>query len=135
LRSGNKAHFGIPIEPRAPFLDYRVVEFAFQLPLEYLIHNGWHKWILRNAMQDLLPDSVVWRRAKMGFPFPLVPWLKMSRPIALGLISDSTCPYLDVRAVQSNYGALTEKTPVLLWRLLSLGLWWRRVIENRPLAV
>jgi asparagine synthase (glutamine-hydrolysing) len=42
----------VPIEIRAPFLDYRVVEFAFGLPISYFIRDGWLKWILREAMKE-----------------------------------------------------------------------------------
>ncbi len=70
LRSGDKAHMAVPIESRSPFLDYRVVELAFTLPLSMLVREGWHKWVVRKAVEDLLPPEVVWRRRKQGFPFP-----------------------------------------------------------------
>ncbi len=44
------------------FLDQDVVEYALQIPSEYKIHNGLEKWILRNAVSDLLPESVALRR-------------------------------------------------------------------------
>lgn len=52
LRSGDKTLMGVPFEGRCPFLDYRVIELATQLPVTYLIRDGWHKWILRKAMED-----------------------------------------------------------------------------------
>ena len=70
LRVGNLASLAVPIEIRAPFLDHRVVEFVFQLPIDYLIRDGWLKWILRESMTDRLPSEIVWRSNKMGFPFP-----------------------------------------------------------------
>ena len=82
LRSGAKSIYGIPLESRAPFLDYRVVEFCTQLPPEYLIHNGWHKHVLRKAVEEYVPSGVIWRRNKMGFPFPYREWLVASKKIA-----------------------------------------------------
>lgn len=134
LRSANKANFGIPIEPRAPYLDYRVVDFAFSLPLEFLIRDGWHKWILRKAAGTLLPSDVLWRRRKMGFPFPLSSWLDVSKPWLLDTLADSSCPYLNREALRARYDVLAQRAPFALWRLISVGLWWRRIIERRSIA-
>lgn len=133
LRSGAKSDYGIPIESRAPFLDYRVVEFCTQLPPEYLIHNGWHKHVLRKAVEPYLPPEVVWRRNKMGFPFPYREWLFASKAIAEKNIADVDCPYISVRALLENYDRMVAVAPVTLWRLLSVLLWWRRVVEQRTI--
>lgn len=133
LRSGNKASFGIPIEPRSPFLDYRVVDFAFTLPPEYLIRNGWHKWILREATKDLLPNDIVWRRQKMGFPFPWQEWLLWSRGTVELNLRDMNCPYVERHALMKGYGQLAGKNPMLLWRVICLALWWRKMIEKKPI--
>jgi asparagine synthase (glutamine-hydrolysing) len=133
LRSGNKASFGIPIEPRSPFLDYRVVDFAFSLPPEYLIRNGWHKWILREATKDLLPDDIVWRQVKMGFPFPWREWLRQSKDTVAMNLKDIDCPYVINHRLMNVYDDLAEKNPPLLWRIICLSLWWRKIVEQRPL--
>jgi asparagine synthase (glutamine-hydrolysing) len=135
LRSANKANFAIPIEPRAPFLDYQLLDFAFTLPFEYLIRNGWHKWIVREAMSALLPASVLWRRRKMGFPFPLACWLIESKATVRAALAGSSCPYLDPAQLWQRYDAFAQSAPFALWRLISVGLWWRRVVEGRPLDV
>jgi asparagine synthetase B (glutamine-hydrolysing) len=134
LRSANKANFGIPIEPRAPFLDYRLLEFAFSLPPEYLIRKGWHKWILRIAMEQVLPPEVVWRRAKMGFPFPLEDWLLASRAQIAANLADADCPYIHFQGLMECYEASARDSPFALWRIVNLGLWWRRVIQGRPIV-
>jgi asparagine synthase (glutamine-hydrolysing) len=134
LRSGNKASFAVPIEPRAPFLDYRVVEFALSLPPQYLIHDGWHKWLLRKATEDLLPQEVVWRRRKMGFPFPHTAWLQFSKATVAALLADTQCPYVDAGALMKRYDALAVSQPLPLWRLVCLSLWWRRMVTNRSIG-
>lgn len=58
------------IESRMPFLDYRLAEFLSTVPACYKIHDGWTKYIARLALDGLLPDDVVWRRDKMGWPIP-----------------------------------------------------------------
>jgi asparagine synthase (glutamine-hydrolysing) len=64
------------VESRLPFLDYRVIEFLASIPVSYKVHNGWTKYISRFAMSNLLPDNIVWRKDKMGWPQPDEIWLK-----------------------------------------------------------
>ncbi len=133
LRSGSKSNYGIPIETRAPFLDYRVVEYCCQLPPEYLIHDGWHKFVLRKAVEQYLPDEVTWRRNKMGFPFPYREWLTASKAVFFKNSQGIDCPYIDNKTLFQYYDEFVQVAPVTLWRLISVVLWWRRVIEGREI--
>lgn len=63
------------IEARVPYLDYRIVEFALALPIEYKLHGNWTKWILRKSAERFLPKDVVWRRSKLGYTTPFAIWL------------------------------------------------------------
>lgn len=134
LRSGSKADFGTPIEARAPFLDPRIVDFCFRLPPEYLIRDGWHKWILRQAVKDLLPEAVLWRRKKMGFPFPIREWLMHSKNLVIANLAGVDCAYVAGGQLRDSYDDLAHGAPLLLWRLISLSLWWRKVIEGRQIC-
>jgi asparagine synthase (glutamine-hydrolysing) len=58
------------IELRVPFLDYRLVEFAANMPSHYKINKGYSKYILKKMMAGILPDKIIYRK-KMGFPTPL----------------------------------------------------------------
>lgn len=133
LRSGAKSGYGIPIESRAPFLDYRVVEYCTQLPPEYLIHKGWHKYVLRKAVEEYVPPEVVWRRNKMGFPFPYREWLLSSKAIVIKNITGVDCHFISISALLENYEAMVKTAPITLWRLISILLWWRRVVEQRAI--
>jgi asparagine synthase (glutamine-hydrolysing) len=62
------------IEVRPPYLDYRVVELAFSLPGSLKIRNGVTKFILREAVRDLLPPGILTRK-KEGFLLPINAWL------------------------------------------------------------
>ncbi len=70
LCSGDRGYMGVPVEQRMPFLDFKLIGYVYQLPVSYLIRDGWHKWILRKAMEVILPRNVIWRKNKLGFPFP-----------------------------------------------------------------
>src|SRR5208282_3838784 len=62
------------IESRVPFLDHPLVEFAARIPAEQQIKGLAGKFILKEAVADLLPRDVVYRK-KMGFPTPWAYWL------------------------------------------------------------
>jgi asparagine synthase (glutamine-hydrolysing) len=123
-RIDNQNSMGVPVELRCPFLDHRVVELGFRLPVEYFIQDGWTKWILRVALNDDLPESVAWRREKMGFPFPLSDWLGQSRSHLMSALADLDCPFVDFESLRDNYERLRQVDPNYLWNVLSLSLWW-----------
>ena len=64
------------IEARVPYLDYRIVEFALALDPGRKIHGSWTKWVLRKAVEPVMPKSVTWRRSKLGYPTPFARWLR-----------------------------------------------------------
>ena len=63
------------LETRAPFLDVDVMELAFSMPGHLKIRRGERKYVLKRAMKDLLPDSVL-TRGKEGFSIPMKSWLR-----------------------------------------------------------
>ncbi|MBX3280506.1 MAG: asparagine synthase (glutamine-hydrolyzing) [Acidobacteria bacterium] len=132
LRAGDKSSMAAPIEVRFPFLDHRLIEFGMRLPVGLLIRGGWMKWILRKAMEDLLPREVTWRRRKMGFPFPIREWLRGAtgrlRPIFAGMDN----AYLARGFWREHLDEMIEFDPWLVWRALSFELWHRRFVRGLP---
>jgi len=57
------------VEVRVPFLDYRLVEYAFSLPSTLKLHHGKGKYIFRKALQNLIPEDII-KRKKEGFNTP-----------------------------------------------------------------
>ena len=75
LTKVDRASMAVSLEVRAPFLDPKVAEFAASLPANYKLRGGKSKYILKRAVEDLLP-SFVTRRSKKGFGVPVAEWLK-----------------------------------------------------------
>jgi asparagine synthase (glutamine-hydrolysing) len=121
LLSYDKNSMGIPIEVRSPLLDYRIVELASLLPLTYLIKDGWHKWIFRKAMEDILPGEVVWRKNKMGFPFPYERFIVDSKRVIKTIFDHADNPFLDFSR-QEFFNTN--------WYFISFILWYEMFINR-----
>jgi asparagine synthase (glutamine-hydrolysing) len=74
LRDFDRASMQHSVEVRMPFMDYRLVEFCFQLPIEHKLGMGYTKRILRDAVKEIVPKSIVERTYKVGIGSPLVSW-------------------------------------------------------------
>jgi asparagine synthase (glutamine-hydrolysing) len=126
------------VESRVPFLDHELVEFTARIPAQYDIHGMAGKFVLKEAVSDLLPHSITYRK-KMGFPTPWDYWLKgaeldrlekllLQRCDARGLFKPEEIERLfrEHRIGHRDHGNR-------IWRLLNLELWQRVVVEGeRP---
>jgi asparagine synthase (glutamine-hydrolysing) len=123
------------LECRAPFLDYRLVELAAAMPIEYKLHRGRSKRVLREAFPDLLPQSVT-RRPKMGFGVPLAEWFRRDiKDYSRAILLDSRT--LDrgyfrreaLRRLLDEHAAGQFDHSHRLWSLLCLELWHRQWLD------
>ena len=71
----DRASMAVSLEAREPFLDYRLVEFTLQLPLDFKIHRGQAKRLLRSILTHYVPPRL-FERPKMGFGLPFGQWLR-----------------------------------------------------------
>jgi asparagine synthase (glutamine-hydrolysing) len=76
LRYADRNSMAHSREVRLPFLDHRIVDFIFSLPIDFKFNSGWTKYILRKSFENKLPDDIVWRKLKIGYEPPQIKWLK-----------------------------------------------------------
>ncbi len=132
LRFDDRNSMAHSIESRVPYLDYRLIEFCFALPPEQKIRAGTTKYILRQALRDVIPDAVFARQDKVHFTTPQAEWL---RGDLAAWVRDSVntpelqhSPYLMPAAVrqmaEQHLNGVVDHTG-LLWRCLAVISWQR----------
>lgn len=78
------------VEIRMPFLDHRLVEFAFSIPYTSKIRDGFSKAIVRDALADIMPKSIAYRKDKIGFNSPINTWMNVELKTWIGDLIHST---------------------------------------------
>lgn len=106
LTKVDRASMAVSLETRAPFLDYKLIEFAWSLPRSYRVRKGVTKWILRELLYRYVPAELV-ERPKMGFAVPMDSWLRGPlRDWAETYLGEERLTeegYLDVKAVRQKW--------------------------------
>ena len=127
----DKMTMAASVEGRVPFLDHRLVEFAFRVPGSLKVKDGVAKYILKQAVKDLLPREII-HRPKVGFHVPVTRWFeKVLNPLADEVLLDERMTRLgfwdptEVRRLlerqrrgRGNYG-------MRIWALVNFALWYR----------
>ncbi len=122
------------LEVRTPFLDHRLVEFAFSLPTSYKINSKIKKRILQDASRSLLPKEL-YNRPKQGFEIPLLQWFRTDMHQATfkelfgrdfiehqGLFHFEALQNL----LQKIHSPNPEDAAITLWKLLVFQNWWKK---------
>lgn len=123
------------IESRTPFADdVNLIEYVFNIPSIYKIHDGWSKSLLRTSMRRVLPERIQRRKDKIGFATPEYLWLnRLKEPLKAYFTTDLKeyvnvdfiCREWDrILANQSKIG-ITE-----IWRYINLAV-WLKVFKHR----
>lgn len=119
LRYEDRNAMAWSIESRVPFLDHRLVEFLLALPPSYKLRFGQTKALLRQALTDFVPASILQRRDKMGFATPQAQWMKNHLGRHIFAHFKSELPHLEKYIHKSQDGPA-------LFRLYLFDQWRRR---------
>jgi len=129
------------IESRVPFLDHALVEYATNIPQRHTIRGLAGKFILKKAVEDVLPHSIIYRK-KMGFPTPWAGWLAHpeqsaqienllleTRALDRGLFRRE-----EIQRLFAEHRSRQRDHNNRIWRLLNLETWLRVCVEGRGSA-
>jgi len=126
LRYEDRNSMAFSIEARVPFLDHRLVEFAFSMSADAHIRDGWSKVLIRDAMKGQLPEEIRLRRDKEGYTTPHDRWLRELTPQINELFSDEvrSGAYLSRQALEQLQSPQAGDIQGV-WRLINLESWLR----------
>lgn len=138
LVRADKNAMAFSVECRFPFLDYRLVEYAINLSYDYKTKNGLTKYILREAMKDLLPAEVYNRKDKIGFAIPNNSFdsgkvreyfYEITRNIR-----DENIPFLNKTTFLEEYFSKSNNNILdwKFWKTASVLLWFERFNNIHP---
>lgn len=138
LRKVDAMSMANSLEVRVPFLDQRIVNFAFNLPRAFKINADMKKKILQDAFRKDLPDEV-YNRPKHGFEVPLLNWFKneLKDKIENDLLSEKFIEeqgVFNISAVnelkQKLYSNNPEDTHATVWALIVFNSWWKKYMND-----
>jgi asparagine synthase (glutamine-hydrolysing) len=127
------------LEARPPLLDHKLTEFAATIPARYRLQGTTTKYLFKQAMRGVLPDSII-DRQKHGFAVPLAHWFRgdlaaFARDV---LLSDTSRQrgYLNTQYVERllAMNARGRDLDLQLWTTLSFELWCQRFLDPTPRA-
>jgi len=124
------------IESRVPFLDHKLVELTCSLPERLKLRGGTTKYILRESMKGVLPETIL-SRSKMGFPVPIGSWFRgayssiideyvlSERATARGIFNADV-----VRDIVRRHQVGGENHDERLWALVNFEIWQRQFFDG-----
>jgi asparagine synthase (glutamine-hydrolysing) len=132
----NSMHFSV--ETRVPFLDYRMVEKTLSMDSNRIINGGTTKYILRQAMHNILPEKIVKRQSKIGFATPEEDWFrnKSFQYIIFSILNSDSFRnrgYINPEVAKILYSQhLNKKINISrdIWKWMNLELWFKKYIDS-----
>jgi asparagine synthase (glutamine-hydrolysing) len=124
-------------ESRVPILDYRLIELAGKMPSWAKVRGGTLKYVLRAAMRGCVPDEILDRTDKMGFPTPVSQWFRgplrsyVERTLSGRKLSSE--PLVNRAAVEQmvrDHTSGAKDYGAVLWKILNTEIWLREVEQG-----
>jgi len=117
------------VESRAPFVDYRLVEFVYALPSHYKVNNAVTKYILRESLKDIIPSKIGNRYDKLGFATPQGRWFKENE-LLIRTELENACEilhqYVNKEQVMALYIKSAKKETdnmSIFWNIICVSHW------------
>ncbi len=135
LVRADKNSMAFSVECRFPYLDYRLVEYAINLHYTYKIWNGLTKYVLREAIKDLLPLEVYNRKDKIGFAIPHNIFnndiFKKHLYDLLNYILDENLQFINKQKFMDSYFSKSGGNELdwRFWKTISIIFWFNKFIN------
>lgn len=132
LQVEDRVSMAVSLESRVPLLDPRIAEFVAHIPPNLKFQGGSTKYLLKKAVGTLLPEKIVNRKDKMGFPVPLNEWWSGPlREFVADILFSKTCRERGIFNNQELELLITDegKFGRQLWGALCLELWQREFFD------
>jgi asparagine synthase (glutamine-hydrolysing) len=134
----DKMTMAVGLEARVPFLDHRFVGLAMSIPSALKTKNGTLKYVLRKAVQDILPPEVL-ARPKQGFGVPINELFAGPLRAVAEVELRRFCAETDLLDPREAGRIMQTADAAKRWYLLNLALWWRTFVAGdvgmKPVAV
>jgi asparagine synthase (glutamine-hydrolysing) len=135
LMTTDKTSMAANLEVRVPFLNREMIEMSARMPPRLKLHGLTRKYVLKRALEGVLPKEVIWRR-KAGFGAPIRSWLRGAlRPMINDLLSPETVKRRGIfrpeevkRVIDANFSG-REDYNLQVFQLLGLELWHQTFID------
>ncbi|MGH7738950.1 MAG: asparagine synthase (glutamine-hydrolyzing) [bacterium] len=136
LNKVDRMSMAASLEARVPYLDHRLVEFAFSLPSSMKLKGGEGKYLLKRAAQKYLPKDIIYRK-KQGFGVPLGPWFKKElKPLLMDTLTSDRFKrrrLFDLKATDrlvAEHMSGKQDHHLLLYGLLLVELWHQEFVDG-----
>lgn len=130
LEKVDKSTMAHGVEVRVPLLENELVEFMMRVPSQQKVKGGKQKWLMREALRDVLPKEII-DAQKKGFGVPFENWMRgpLKRMLSsrIDFLESQAPECFDIRRIRElvqihNTGS--NQYAFLLWKILNLSIWW-----------
>jgi asparagine synthase (glutamine-hydrolysing) len=133
LQVEDRVSMAVSIESRVPLLDRRIVDLISRMPAGMKFKGGEMKYLLKRSIKDIMPEQIMNRKDKMGFPVPLHIWSKnKAKDFILDTLLSKNAKernIIDTKYVEKMIGS-EQPFGRGLWGILSLELWFNQFIDK-----
>lgn len=133
LQVEDRVSMSVSIESRVPLLDRRIVDLISRMPAGMKFKGGEMKYLLKKTVKNIIPEKIIKRKDKMGFPVPLHLWSKnKGKDFMMDVLLSKKAKERNIINTQHIEKIITEEQPFSrgLWGILSLELWYNQFIDK-----
>ncbi|WP_286883323.1 asparagine synthase (glutamine-hydrolyzing) [Aneurinibacillus sp. UBA3580] len=134
LQVEDRTSMAVSLESRVPMLDYRIVEMAATIPPHLKVKGLEPKYIFKKAMEGIIPDEILNRKDKKGFPTPINVWFEKDKSFIERILLDQGAHHRGIFNAEAIHSMLESpaKQSWALWSVLNVELWFKIFIDEDP---